>query len=173
MPEVFDHFFRLLGTQRGRAARPGAARPRLPGLLRGRRRAGRRRAPTAETTSRLFERIEPGSAMRLRDATSTRPRRPTSWPCSASSTRPSPDLRGSAAPDVLRRAPRLAAPARSSRSRRSSPHGSRDPRLRQILGYPAVFLGTSPVRGAEHVPPDEPPRPRATACSTRGAASPR
>ena len=49
----------------------------------------------------------------------------------------------------------------------------RDRRLAQILQYPAVFLGTSPVHDAEHVPPDEHARPRRRRAATRWAASPR
>ena len=145
MPEVFDHFFRLLRHDRRRAARPRDARPRLPRVQRGRAPSRSTSARTRRRTSPTFERIEPGAGSGCA-ATWSAPARPTTWLGSSSSTRPSRSSRRLFTP----RGPR-AQPAGSTRLLlepldRLAAATVRDPRLRQILGYPAVFLGTAPDR---------------------------
>ena len=136
MPEVFEHFFRLLGTTAERRARPGPARPGLPRLLRSgdglppaRRavRAGCRGRPVRGASSRARA---PGCG-----PTSTPPRTRTTSPSPASCTtrtRRRPGLRD---PALLRRVPQLA----PLLTRTLAAHVERrftDPRLRQILGVP-------------------------------------
>jgi len=143
MPEIFDHFYRMLGTSTEaqfalerldpgyRAYFEGVARPfDLP--------AGREAARAAMTA------LDPGAAGRLEryfdSATSTydlalRRFLYTSF----DSVRPFLDA------EVLRGLPRLARLLGRSldadiRSR------TRDSRLRRLLGYPAVFLGGSPLQ---------------------------
>ncbi|KQZ84576.1 phytoene dehydrogenase [Microbacterium sp. Root166] len=143
MPEVFDHFFRLLGTTAEREldlveldpayrvySDPGSER--VPVDVR----SGR------DAATALFESIEPGAGAKL-----------SAYLDSAGDaydlavTRFLYDTYESTAglrdPVLLRRAPQLL----PLLTRSLSSHVERrftDPRLRQILGYPAVFLGGSP-----------------------------
>ena len=148
MPEVFDHFFRLLGTSSQEQldlqvldpayrvfpeGEPGADRP--PHL-----------DVRADTGANLatFEAIEPGAGSRL-----------TAYLESSTAaydialkhflytnfTRPL----ALASPDVLRRLPQLLPLLTTSLESFVAKRFS-DVRLRQVLGYPAVFLGSSPDR---------------------------
>lgn len=147
MPEVFEHFFRLLGTTTARELdltaldpayrvypQPSGDGPAQPVDVV----AGRARATA------LFEGIEPGAGARLatyldsaRDAYELAVRRflYDSYESSAA-------LRD---PALLRRLPRLlpllVRPLAAHVERRFT-----DTRLRQILEYHAVFLGVSPSR---------------------------
>ncbi len=152
MPEVFDHFFALLGTsaaeqldltvldpgyrvffEGGQGGAPDASRPDPIDIR-----------PDRASNVATFEAIERGAGRALeayltsaKDAYDVAVRRflYTSFESLV------PLLRA----DVLRRAPRLV----SLLARTLDRHVARsfsDPRLRQILGYPAVFLGSSPDR---------------------------
>lgn len=141
MPEVFDHFFQLLGTSADaeldlerldpgyRVYSEGYDEP--IDLLADR-----------EANIALFESIEPGAGEKMRKylasaedtyAMAIRRFLYTSFQ----------DLRKLAAPDVLRRMPKLARLLTQPLSTFAS-SAVQDRRLWQVLGYPAVFLGTSP-----------------------------
>ncbi len=141
MPEVFDHFFRLLGTSADaemdlvkldpgyRVYSEGHDEP--IDLLADR-----------EANIALFESIEPGAGDRMRKyldsaadtyAMAVRRFLYTTFQ----------DLTKLAAPDVLRRLPKLARLLLQPLSTFAS-KAVQDRRLWQVLGYPAVFLGTSP-----------------------------
>ncbi len=141
MPEVFDHFFQLLGTSADaemdlikldpgyRVYSEGHDEP--IDLLADR-----------EANIALFESIEPGAGDRMRKyldsaedtyAMAVRRFLYTTFQ----------DLTKLAAPDVLRRLPKLARLLLQPLSTFAS-KAVQDRRLWQVLGYPAVFLGTSP-----------------------------
>ncbi|WP_431831441.1 phytoene desaturase family protein [Curtobacterium citreum] len=141
MPEVFDHFFRLLGTSADaemdlvkldpgyRVYSEGHDEP--IDLLADR-----------QANIALFESIEPGAGDRMRKyldsaadtyAMAVRRFLYTTFQ----------DLTKLAAPDVLRRLPKLARLLLQPLSTFAS-KAVQDRRLWQVLGYPAVFLGTSP-----------------------------
>ncbi len=141
MPEVFDHFFRLLGTsadaEMGLVKLDPGYRVYSEGhdepidLLADR-----------EANIALFESIEPGAGDRMRKyldsaedtyAMAVRRFLYTTFQ----------DLTKLAAPDVLRRLPKLARLLLQPLSTFAS-KAVQDRRLWQVLGYPAVFLGTSP-----------------------------
>jgi 1-hydroxy-2-isopentenylcarotenoid 3,4-desaturase len=143
MPEVFDHFFRMLGTSAEREldlvplnpayrvySEPRAGLPPTDVV------SGR-----AEATA-LFEQIEPGAGPILDAYLDS-----AADAYELSVTRFLYDTYESTAslrdPALLRRAGTLA----PLLTRSLASHVQRrftDPRLRQILGYPAVFLGGSP-----------------------------
>ncbi len=140
MPEVFDHFFALMGTST-------AAELDLVRLDPAYRAFFERfdpldvRTGVAEATA-LFESVEPGAGRALErylDSASDAYRmalRHFLYTTFAS-------LLPLANREVLRRAPQLA--GLLARSLESRVHATvRDTRLRQVLGYPAVFLGASP-----------------------------
>lgn len=143
MPEVFDHFFRLLGT----SSAEQLDLVRLDPAYRVYSDPATGRAPLdvrsgREAATALFESVEPGAGARLSDY--------------LDSAGDAYDLAvgrflydtyettaGLRDPALLRRAPQLA----PLLTRSLASHVDRrfaDPRLRQILGYPAVFLGGSP-----------------------------
>lgn len=146
MPEVFDHFFEMMGTSTGeqldltlldpgyrvfRAPHPdGHPSPAVT-------------VPTGRAAvSRLFESREPGAAQAL-DA----------YLDSAHEARvmaeryflynPFTRLRTLMTPEVLRALPRLFT-LLGTRLQSFAARRFRDPVIRQLLGYPAVFLGTDP-----------------------------
>ncbi|MFJ3408141.1 phytoene desaturase family protein [Promicromonospora sp. NPDC090134] len=139
MPEVFEHFFRLLGTSAAdeldlvrldpsyRVFFEDDAEPfDLPA-------DGAREALLA---------LDPASAPRLDaylDSAAETYRIATERFLYATFASPAPLL----APDVVRRAPRLLRLLGESLDHFISRHTT-DERVRRILGYPAVFLGTSP-----------------------------
>lgn len=141
MPEVFDHFYRLLGTTAEEQLTLVTLDPGYRVYFEGRDEPIDVRAHLEENIE-LFESIEPGSGERLR-----------SYLESAHETyelakkrflyTTFADLRPLFRSDVLSRTGRflrlLVQPLSSLVSRRF-----RDHRLRQLLGYPAVFLGSSP-----------------------------
>ena len=128
--------------ERGRAAGPRPPRPRLPRVLRRLRRADRR----ARVARRERRPLRVGRAGRGRGARALprlRRRRRTTSRDVASSTRTSTTCGPSLAPEVLGGAVRLARLLATPLDRFAA-RAVRDRRLRQVLGYPAVFLGSSP-----------------------------
>ncbi|GAA1724334.1 phytoene desaturase family protein [Isoptericola hypogeus] len=143
MPEVFDHFFRLLGTTAEDELDLEVLEPGYRVFFEGIREPADVHADQAANEA-TFEAIEPGAGARLgrylasaRDAYDIATRR-----FLYSSFQSLVPL---ARPDVLRRARRLSTllttPLEAFVARSFT-----DRRLRQILGYPAVFLGSSPDR---------------------------
>lgn len=141
MPEVFDHFFQLLGTS-------AAEQLDLVRLDPGYRVFFENHAEPMdiaadrEANIALFESVEPGAGAALeRYLDSARDTYEVALKRFLYGTFAS--YRGLLRRDVLSRLPRLASlllrPLDSLTSRYF-----RDQRLRQILGYPAVFLGSSP-----------------------------
>lgn len=146
MPEVFDHFFAMMGTSTDEQLDlalldPGYRVFRAPGS------DGSPSAPITVPTGRaevaaLFESREPGAASRLAD-----------YLDSAHHARgmaekyflynPFTRLRTLASREVLGALPRLAT-LLGTRLQSFAARRFRDPVLRQLLGYPAVFLGTDP-----------------------------
>ncbi|MEE1618574.1 phytoene desaturase family protein [Brachybacterium sp. J153] len=143
MPEVFDHFFRLLGSS---AAEQLDLRPLDPGyrvLFDGHEEPLDVTASAARNAD-LFEQIEPGAGRRLSTYLDEAARTyDLALEHFLYTSFDSP--RSLLAPAVLLRAPRLL----GLLLRSLESHIARridDPRLRQVLGYPAVFLGSSPDR---------------------------
>lgn len=147
MPRIFDHFFDLLGTS---TAEQIDLRTLDPGY-----RVFSEPSSADEVSSlsipfgldriaEVFERIEPGSARRLRTYIGSAQRATdmaeryflyntfTSW-------------RSMLTPEVLRSLPRLL-PQLIGPLQRFINRRFQDPVLRQVLGYPAIFLGTDPRR---------------------------
>ncbi|WP_435746461.1 phytoene desaturase family protein [Microbacterium sp. PMB16] len=146
MPEVFDHFFAMMGTttdeQLDLTRLDPGYRVFRPPLSTGAP-AGFVTVPAGRAAvSDLFEELEPGSAPTL-----------TAYLDSAhqASTmaekyflyNPFTRLRTLTAPDVLRALPRLFS-LLGTRLQTFAARRFRHPVIRQILGYPAVFLGTDP-----------------------------
>lgn len=146
MPEVFDHYFALMGTSTAEQLHlsrldPGYRVFRSPDPSDGSVRqvtvpAGR----TAVTA--LFESLEPGSAPALSAYLDS------AHHASTMAERyflynPFTRWRSLASAEVLRALPRLAT-LLGTRLQAFAARRFRDPVLRQILGYPAVFLGTDP-----------------------------
>ncbi|HEY4614896.1 MAG TPA: phytoene desaturase family protein [Citricoccus sp.] len=143
MPEVFDHFFRLLGTT-------AAAELDLQQLDPGYR-------VYFEDTDRpldiqadrqanveLFERIEPGAGRAL-DRYLDSARRTYDMALGRFLYTSFTSYRPFLSPDLLGQLHRLGPLLLESLERFTGRH-FRDHRLRQVLGYPAVFLGSSPDR---------------------------
>ncbi|WP_269304413.1 phytoene desaturase family protein [Aeromicrobium sp. HA] len=143
MPEVFDHFFRLLGTSAAEQLDLVQLDPAYRVFFEG------HADPVDVLTTRarnvaLFDAIEPGAGQRLEqylDSADDALAMAVDHFLYTSFDRPA----NLAHADVLRRAPQLAGLlGRSLESHVASRFD--DVRLRQILGYPAVFLGSSPSR---------------------------
>lgn len=141
MPGVFDHFFRLFGTSAAEQLDLVQLDPGYRVYADGYEEPLDVRASRADNLA-LFESVEPGAGAAL-----------ARYLDSAASTYDVAvrrflytnfdDLRAFAAPEVLARAGRLARLLTTPLDRFAA--GSvRDRRLRQVLGYPAVFLGSSP-----------------------------
>ena len=141
MPEVFDHFFRLMGTSADEQLDLVRLDPGYRVLFEDSPEpldiaAGR------EANIALFESLEPGAGERLRrylDSAEDVYDMAKKYFLYTSFASFLPLLNR----EVLRRGPQLAQlllqPLSSFVGRRFQ-----DPRLRQVLGYPAVFLGSSP-----------------------------
>ncbi|MFH8250355.1 phytoene desaturase family protein [Microbacterium sp. B2969] len=141
MPEVFEHFFRLLGTTAADELDLVRLDPAYRLYTEG--------DPTPldvvsgrDAATALFERVEPGAGAAL-DAYLDSAADAYDLAVSRFLYDPYETTAGLRDPALLRRLPRLA----PLLTRTLASHIERrfdDPRLRQILGYPAVFLGGSP-----------------------------
>ncbi len=145
MPRVFDHFFEMLGTSTEeqldlRMLDPGYRVFGEPGPT--------DRSITVphgvERVIACFDAVEPGSGQRLRAYLRSATR------ASDLAERfflynPFTRVSSLGSAPVLRAAPRIVGLLGTSLERFVSRRFS-DPMLRQILGYPAVFLGTDPAR---------------------------
>lgn len=141
MPEVFDHFFRLMGSSAERELTLSKLDPGYRVFFE-KHDEPIDIAADRETNLDTFERVEPGGRAALtRYLASARDTYEIALKRFLYSTFQS--YRTAITGDVIGRAGRLARlllqPLDTLTSRRFS-----DPRLRQILGYPAVFLGSSP-----------------------------
>ncbi|MFB9731545.1 phytoene desaturase family protein [Ornithinimicrobium kibberense] len=143
MPEVFDHFFAMMGTSTAEQLDLQRLDPAYRVFFEGYDEPLDVVASTEDNVA-TFERIEPGAGAALRgylasarDAYDIALRRflYTSF------TRPL----ALASPDVLRRVPTLG-PLLTRSLESFVAARFQDRRLRQVLGYPAVFLGSSPDR---------------------------
>ncbi|GAA1155605.1 phytoene desaturase family protein [Nesterenkonia sandarakina] len=146
MPSVFEHFYNLMGTTAAEQLtlvdldpayrvysepEPGQAPPAPVDLPKG-----------AERVRALFEELEPGSGPALEKYIASA-KRTTAIAERRFLYNPFKRLNNLAVPEVLKSAPELAQLLLTSLERfvqRRFKH----PVLRQILGYPAVFLGTRP-----------------------------
>lgn len=143
MPEVFEHFFNLLGTSAAETLDLRRLDPGYRVFFEGESdpvdiRAGR------EANITTFERVEPGAGAALEaylDSADEAYRIAVQHFLYTSYQQRTDLLRG----DLLRRAHRLLPLLVRSLDRHVAGRFS-DRRLRQILGYPAVFLGGSPQR---------------------------
>ncbi len=143
MPEVFDHFFDMLGTSTEAELDLTVLDPSYRVFFEGRAEPLDVRPDRAHNRA-LFESLEPGAGARfdayLRSADETYDLALRRFLYSNFDA-PSSLL----SHDVVRGAPRLARLLTRSLDSHVAAEFS-DPRLRQILGYPAVFLGSSPRR---------------------------
>ncbi|TDN92521.1 phytoene desaturase family protein [Microbacterium sp. BK668] len=141
MPEVFEHFFRLLGTTASDELDLVPLHPAYRVYTEGRPEPMDVVSGREEATA-LFESVEPGAGAKLAAYLDS-----AADAYDLSVTRflydPYETTAGLRDPELLRRLPRLAPlltrPLASYIEQRFA-----DQRLRQILGYPAVFLGGSP-----------------------------
>ena len=143
MPEVFDHFFAMMGTTTAEQLDltlldPGYRVFRAPGADRGPVTvpAGR------EAVADLFEALEPGSTVALGEYLDSA-RHAGTMAERYFLYNPFTRLRTLAAPEVLRALPRLFS-LLGTRLQSFAARRFHHPVVRQILGYPAVFLGTDP-----------------------------
>ncbi|WP_081795418.1 phytoene desaturase family protein [Nocardioides sp. URHA0020] len=143
MPEVFEHFFSLLGTTAEAELDLTVLDPSYRVFFEGHAEPVDIR-PDREHNRALFESLEPGAGERfdayLRSAEDTYDvalRRFLYNNFDARSTL--------LHPEVVRRSPRLGRLLTRSLGSHVASQFS-DNRLRQVLGYPAVFLGSSPSR---------------------------
>ncbi|WP_083414076.1 phytoene desaturase family protein [Curtobacterium sp. MCBA15_013] len=141
MPEVFDHFFQLLGTSADAELDLEKLDPGYRVYSEGYDDPIDLRADR-EANIALFESVEPGAGRRMRKYLAS------SEDTYAMAIRrflytTFQDLTKLAAPDVLRRLPKLARLLIEPLSTFAE-SAVKDRRLWQVLGYPAVFLGTSP-----------------------------
>lgn len=143
MPEVFDHFFRLLGTTAGEQLDLVTLDPGYRLFSQdGSAPLDVRADPAANRA--LFESVEPGAGAaldRYLSGAAETYRLAVDRFLYATFASPAPLLAG----EVLRRGGRLARLLLEPLDRYAAGF-VHDTRLRQLLGYPAVFLGTSPGR---------------------------
>ena len=146
MPEVFDHFFAMMGTTTEEQLDLTRLDPGYRVF----------REPTAEdptrgavtvpagrqAVTRLFEDLEPGSAPAL-DSYLQSARHAGEMAQKYFLYNPFTRTRSLLAPEVLRALPRLFT-LLGTRLQSFAARRFRHPVVRQILGYPAVFLGTDP-----------------------------
>jgi 1-hydroxy-2-isopentenylcarotenoid 3,4-desaturase len=143
MPEVFDHFFSLLGTSSDAELQLTVLDPSYRVFFEGHPEPVDMRPDRAHNRA-LFESLEPGAGARfdayLRSAEETYDVALRRFLYSNFDS-PSAFLH----PDVVRRTRRLSRLLTRSLGSHVEAQFS-DHRLRQVLGYPAVFLGSSPTR---------------------------
>ena len=143
MPEVFEHFFSLLGTTTAAELDLEVLDPSYRVFFEAHPDPVDIRPDRAHNRA-VFEAVEPGAGERfddyLRAAEETYDVALRRFLYSNFSS-PSAFTH----PDVVRRVPRLARLLSRSLQRHVATSFA-DPRLRQVLGYPAVFLGSSPTR---------------------------
>lgn len=146
MPGVFDHFFALMGTstedqlelERLRPAYRVFREPSSPDA-----RAEEITVPADSAgIAALFDGLEPGSSARLNEYLESA-RHANDMAVRHFLYNPFTSLRSLLQPEILRALPRLAS-LLLGRLDSFAARRFRDPALRQILGYPAVFLGTDP-----------------------------
>ncbi|MGL4339119.1 MAG: phytoene desaturase family protein [Rhodoglobus sp.] len=141
MPEVFDHFYKLLGTSAAQQLDLVTLDPGYRVFFEGQQEPVDVSAAVSENMA-LFESIEEGAGRRLRRYLDSA-REVYELAKLRFLYTTFADIRSSARKDVLLRAPKfmrlLLEPLSSLVGRQF-----RDHRLRQLLGYPAVFLGSSP-----------------------------
>jgi phytoene desaturase len=150
MPEVFDHFYKLLGTSSDEQLNLSKLDPGYRVLFEGELgKNGKRKKPTKldvradrEKNLDAFEKLEPGSrpAMEryLASARDTYEIAKERF-LYTSFEKFTPLVRA----NVLKRTPKLVSLLRESLADFAARH-VKDNRLQQVLGYPAVFLGSSP-----------------------------
>ena len=141
MPEVFDHFYRLLGTSAEEQLRLVTLDPGYRVYFEGHAEPVNISASVDENVD-LFESIERGAGARLEKYLDSA-RETYDLASKHFLYTTFADIRKVATGDVVRRwarLTRLLAQPLASLVRRSV----KDRRLQQILGYPAVFLGASP-----------------------------
>jgi phytoene desaturase len=146
MPEVFDHFFAMMGTTTEEQLDlirldPGYRVFREPTTADASRDAVTVPAGR-EAVTRLFEALEPGSAPTL-DSYLQSARHAGAMAQKYFLYNPFTRMRSLMAPGVLRALPRLFT-LLGTRLQSFAARRFRHPVVRQILGYPAVFLGTDP-----------------------------
>lgn len=140
MPEVFDHFFELMGTSAAAELDLVDLDPAYRVFSEGHEafdvRSGR------EAAAALFDSIEPGSGEVILDYL-TSARDAYELAVGRFLYDPYSSLKGLRDPELVRRLPQLA-PLLAGKLADHVDRRFTDPRLRQVLGYPAVFLGGSP-----------------------------
>ncbi|MHA3685057.1 phytoene desaturase family protein [Leucobacter sp. HY1910] len=147
MPRVFEHFFELLGTSSAeqldlRTLDPGYSVFSMPQED---RQVKQLTIPFGlDHVTNIFEEVEPGSSGRLRKYVESASRT-TDMAERYFLYNTFTSFRSLLTPEVLRAVPRLIPLLLRSLKRFIEPRFS-DPVLRQVLGYPAVFLGTDPRR---------------------------
>ncbi len=143
MPEVFEHFFSLLGTSSAAELELTVLDPSYRVFFEGHAEPVDVRPDRAHNRA-LFESLEPGAGARfdayLRSAEETYDIALRRFLYSSFDS-PSSFLH----PDVVRRTGKLGRLLTRSLGSHVAAQFS-DDRLRQVLGYPAVFLGSSPSR---------------------------
>lgn len=143
MPEVFEHFFSLLGTAVEAELELTALDPSYRVFFEGHSDPVEVRPDRAHNRA-LFEALEPGAGARF-DAYLSSAEETYDVALSrflySNFDSPSAFLH----PDVVRRTPKLSRLLTRSLGSHVAAQFS-DNRLRQVLGYPAVFLGSSPRR---------------------------
>ncbi|MFZ4895457.1 phytoene desaturase family protein [Plantibacter sp. Mn2098] len=141
MPEVFDHFYRLLGTSSAEQLDLGRLDPAYRVYSEGEDAPLDLAANRADNIA-LFETVEAGAGARmdeyLRSARETYDIAIRTFLYTTFQS-----YRTLVTPEVLARTPKLVSLLREDLDSFAAKTVS-DPRLRQILGYPAVFLGSSP-----------------------------
>lgn len=141
MPEVFDHFYKLLGTSAAEQLELVTLDPGYRVYFEAEAEPLDIAADVEENVA-LFDRIEPGAGPRLRKYLDSA-RRTYDLAKLRFLYTTFADFRRLARPDVLSRAGTFLRLLIEPLGRLVA-RTVRDPRLRQVLGYPAVFLGSSP-----------------------------
>ena len=163
MPEVFDHFFRLLGSTRGRASSSCSSSTPATGSCSSRRDGARRRSSTSRRTASanlaLAERLEPGAGAKLSPPTSTPPAGSTRPRSGSSSTRRSRTCGRCSSGRSLRGLPRLV-PMLADSLHRYVTRRFNDPPARADPAVPRRVPRQLALCHSGHVPPDEHARPR-------------